>query len=544
MNLNVYEVNKAVKKVKSLSTEDLSTGSNLGVLPLGISVLLSQNHVEFTVILEGKKSSEVVWLGFYFSGSFLKFQKIFKKSIENASFENIEKIIHKSLITKLEDPYSCPMYITGSNDSKAYFTISNSNTVLGHIPLHRSDTFHTLQSYPILYLENDIQVVIGTDLDRNQLFPSYSKVDTSYSSTLRNIDTIFSQNKWSATVIPVIKEEESLSPPTSTTVPTPTSTANPTTPTPASPNETPATTTPTPTNTNNSGPKSLLTKNQFDLEKLSRWFIKKFNSTSPLTFVYGVSLYRKSTQKTMDLLTLKTLSTGKTYIVNLVHTFRLTPSLDFFKNSEMQKNFENEHLSQYLTSFTNLEKDCQAIKTLFPTSSISIYNPFFEKHTRKVLKCSLPLAIESTFFASNHSISSSLSGNNNSNSNNNTTTTTSHKPTTNIVDPIPISSSATSSVVSTNNNSSLSPFVSISSATTTTSTTNNNNTNSSSNSSIDRCSPSSTTATTTPAGENILDKFKNIEKKFQSVAINNNNPKIDVEKLSLIVGQTLKSYRK
>ncbi|EGC31056.1 hypothetical protein DICPUDRAFT_83024 [Dictyostelium purpureum] len=361
MNLNVYEGTKAVRKVKSLEEE--AQGTNLGVLPFGVSILLSKNHVEFTVTLEAKKSNnETVWLGFYFSSSFLKFQKIFKKtngSIDNLSYENISSILHRNLVTKFEDPYSCPLYITGSNDSRAYWTILHNNSIIGHIPLHRSDSFHSLQSYPVLYLENDIQIVIGTDLDRNQIFPSYPNVDTLYNSTLRNIDTVFSQNKWSATVIPVIKQNEddpqqSESQQTSP-APSPNSSGS-NIPTSLSPS------TSSNSVSNVAAPssskkkfdlyaKQLLSKNQFDLEKLSRWFIKKFNSSSPLTFAYGVSMYRKSNTKTMDLLTLKTLQTGKTYIVNLLHTFRLTPSLDYFKDPYIQKSFELSNLPQYTQKF-------------------------------------------------------------------------------------------------------------------------------------------------------------------------------------------------
>ncbi|EFA76496.1 hypothetical protein PPL_10264 [Heterostelium album PN500] len=76
--INVYEGIKGVKKVKSLQAEDLqSSASNLGALPSGVTVLLSKNHVEFSVTLEGKRhqTDDVVWLGFHFSATFQKFQK-------------------------------------------------------------------------------------------------------------------------------------------------------------------------------------------------------------------------------------------------------------------------------------------------------------------------------------------------------------------------------------------------------------------------------------------------------------------------------------
>ncbi|KAN0019755.1 hypothetical protein ACTFIU_002977 [Dictyostelium citrinum] len=490
MNLNVYEGTKAVRKVKSLEDES-SQGTNLGVLPFGVSVLLSKNHVEFVVTLEAKKSTnEPVWLGFYFSSSFLKFQKIFKKSngpLIDIGYENISAIIHKNLVTKFEDPYTCPLYITGTNDTRAYWTIFTNNQVVGHIPLHRSDSFHSLQSYPVLYLENDIQIVLGTDLDRNQLFPSYSKVDTLYSSTLHNINSTFSQNKWSATVIPLIKESSSSSSSSSSTTTTTNETAsNDSTISPSVSNDSISNSSGSNTSKFDLYAKQLLSKNQFDLEKLSRWFIKKFNSTSPLTFAYGVSMYRKSNSKTMDLLTLKTLQTGKTYIVNLLHTFRLIPSLDYFKDSDVQKNFENDNLPQYTQKFLDLEKDCQTIKVLFPTSSISIYNPFFDKYIKKTYKFYQPLTLESSFFSSNQSLTGS------SGSINNTSVAQKQQQHTTIVDPISVTStSSLPSPSSGGSSTSSTPFVSIS-------------------------------TTESQSNENILDKLKSLDKK-RSHNINNNN---------------------
>lgn len=100
-----------------------------------------------------------------------------------------------------------------------------------------------------------------------------------------------------------------------------------------------------------------------------------------MTFAYGVSMYRKSNSKTMDLLTLKTLQTGKTYIVNLLHTFRLIPSLDYFKDSDVQKNFENDNLPQYTQKFLDLEKDCQVSKK----KNKKKYKKFRKKKIIKIL---------------------------------------------------------------------------------------------------------------------------------------------------------------
>ncbi|EGC28658.1 hypothetical protein DICPUDRAFT_159885, partial [Dictyostelium purpureum] len=420
----------------------------------------------------------------------------------------------RNLVTKFEDPYSCPLYITGSNDSRAYWTILHNNSIIGHIPLHRSDSFHSLQSYPVLYLENDIQIVIGTDLDRNQIFPSYPNVDTLYNSTLRNIDTVFSQNKWSATVIPVIKQNEddpqqSESQQTSP-APSPNSSGSniPTTLSPSTSSNS-VSNVAAPSSSKKKFDlyaKQLLSKNQFDLEKLSRWFIKKFNSSSPLTFAYGVSMYRKSNTKTMDLLTLKTLQTGKTYIVNLLHTFRLTPSLDYFKDPYIQKSFELSNLPQYTQKFSELEKDCQIIKTLFPTSSISIYNPFFDKYVKKTFKFYSPLTLESSFIISHPNLSNGLSTATSSSS-----SKEKEQPHTTIVDPVSLSSSSIPSPSSSNTSStSTLPFVSIS------------NTESSNN-------------------ENILDKLKKLDKKIKIERQQQSEDySIDIDKLASIVAKVMK----
>ncbi|EGG15435.1 hypothetical protein DFA_10270 [Cavenderia fasciculata] len=390
--INVYEGIKGVKKVKSLSNEDIQNATQLGSLPSGVTVLLTKSHVEFSVALEGKRqqTDDVVWLGFHYSSSFQKFQKLFAKSLQNPSFENIQALLHKTLTTKFEDPYSSPLYITGTNDSKAYWTVSlPDKSIFGHIPLHRSDSFHSLQSYPIIHLEfSDMQVIIGTDLDRNQLFPSYPNIDTLYTQTLRNIDPIFSQHKWSSTVIPSIKSNEDNNQNNNN-------------------------------NNNNSSSSSLqktfLNKNQFDLEKLSRWFLKKFNPVHPLTFVYGVSFYKKGVTKTIDMMTLKSSTSGKSYIVNLVHTFRLSPQLDYFKDTEAQKSYEIENLPKYIASFSDLERDCQIIKNLIPSTSVSIYNPFFEKHTHRKSNIPSPLTLESTFF--NEPVNQNQNNQNNQNQN-------------------------------------------------------------------------------------------------------------------------------
>ncbi|GAM28600.1 hypothetical protein SAMD00019534_117760 [Acytostelium subglobosum LB1] len=383
--INVYEGIKGVKKVKSLQPEDLtSNASNLGALPSGVTVLLTESHVEFSVALEGKRATDdVFWLGFHFSASFQKFQKVFSKSLPNLTFEQTSALLHKSLISQFEDPYASPLYITGANGSKAYWTVSladHPNVIYGHIPLHRSDSYHTLQAYPILSLEGDMQVIIGTDIDRNQLYPAYPKIDACYTQTLHNIDPILQTLKWSANVIPTIKTSPS---------PSGSSAA------PAAPQTS----------------EQLITKNQFDLEKLARWFLKKFNPVNPLTFVYGMSFYKKGSAKTIDMITLKTSPNGKTFVVNLVQTFRLTPSLDFFKDLDGQKRFEEENLPTYMSQMSELEKDCQTIKNLVPSTSVSIYNPFFDRHYMRTNKCPAPLTVESSFLASHpmHSSTSSSS---------------------------------------------------------------------------------------------------------------------------------------
>ncbi|KYQ92420.1 hypothetical protein DLAC_06399 [Tieghemostelium lacteum] len=509
MNLNVYRGNKGVKKVKSLT--DIDEATNLGVLQFGVTVLLSKTHVEFTVALEGKRQSvnDVVWLGYYYSSSFLKFQKIFKKSIENVNFENISSIVHNSLVAKLEDPYSSPLYIIGNSDSRASWNLSFKDVSI-HIPLHRSDSFHTLQGYPVIYMENDIQILIGGDLDRNQLFPSYPKVDSLYTQTLHNIDSVFSQNKWSVTVVPKVSA--------STPPPQPTCST-------------------TSVEEESQNAKYLLSKNQFDLEKLSRWFMKKFSASQPLTFVYGASLNRKGVYKTLDLLTLKTLQTGKTYIVNLVNTFKLSPNLDFFKDQEVQKEYENSNLLSYIQNFNELEKDCQNIKILFPgnvnssnlncstgslssstssggsatssgsttatTGSVSIYNPFFDKYSKVTLKVPPPLTLESSFLANTPSLTTYFNSVTNNSSG-------SEKPSSGsvVVDPISLSSSSSTQI---QQPLSTTPFISISS------------------------SPSS-------PNENILDKLKILDKKRQqSQKPDSTTPTIDINQLSRAVANILRS---
>eukprot|EP01133_Synstelium_polycarpum_P012073 gene12073-14125_t len=362
--INVYEGIKGVKKVKSLSSEDMLTGSNLGAMPSGVTMLLSKTHVEFAVTLEGRRpqTDDVLWLGFHFSGSFQKLQ-------------NIRKLTKRNIRDTI--------YTDTFNGTKAYWTVSlpdNPQRIFGHIPLHRADSYHSLQSYPILYLEGDMQVILGTDLDRNQMYPSYPAIDTLYTQTLRNIEPILAPHKWSVTVIPTAK-----------------------------PSATPSAT------------DAYLTRNSFDLDKLSRWFLKKFNASHPLTFVYGLSFYKRGGAKTIDMLTLKSSPTGKTYIVNMVHTFRLSPHLDYFKDGEVARQFESENLARYTSDFAALEAECTTIKSLVPATSVSIYNPFFDKFARRTLKCLQPLTIESKFLTQPVSASTTTP----SSSSSTTTTTTS-----------------------------------------------------------------------------------------------------------------------
>ncbi|EFA76494.1 hypothetical protein PPL_10262 [Heterostelium album PN500] len=240
-----------------------------------------------------------------------------------------------------------------------------------------------------------MQVIIGTDIDRNQLYPSYPKIDSLYTQTLYNIDPILQNHKWSANVIPLAKSSTSSSPELQQQQTTNNNNNN--------------------NNNEQQQQQQLLTKNQFDLEKLARWFIKKFNPVNPLTFVYGLSFFKKGSSKTIDMITLKSSPSGKSFVVNLVQTFRLQPQLDYFKDQEDQRRFESENLPAYTKLFTDLEHDCQTIKNLVPSTSVSIYNPFFDKHTRRTAKIPSPLTVESSFL---------LNNNNNNNNNLQTPPTT------------------------------------------------------------------------------------------------------------------------
>jgi hypothetical protein len=80
---------------------------------------------------------------------------------------------------------------------------SSSTEIVGFIPLHRTDIFHNLKSYPIISFEGEqTRVVLGSNLDRNHLFPLYPEVDALYMTTLKKLYALFKSQKWCCVVLP------------------------------------------------------------------------------------------------------------------------------------------------------------------------------------------------------------------------------------------------------------------------------------------------------------------------------------------------------
>lgn len=102
---------------------------------------------------------------------------------------------------------------------KAFWQIvhpENPDEVLGFIPLHRTgraamlkyfnmsiELFHTLNSYPIIFMEGEqTTVLVGSDLDRNHLYPMYPEIDTLHMQTLKQLYSLFKSQKWCCVVLP------------------------------------------------------------------------------------------------------------------------------------------------------------------------------------------------------------------------------------------------------------------------------------------------------------------------------------------------------
>jgi hypothetical protein len=63
---------------------------------------------------------------------------------------------------------------------------------LGFIPLNRSNVFHSLSAFPILFAERDaarglVELVLASDVDRNALLPLHPDLDSLYTAALRSL---------------------------------------------------------------------------------------------------------------------------------------------------------------------------------------------------------------------------------------------------------------------------------------------------------------------------------------------------------------------
>eukprot|EP01119_Soliformovum_irregulare_P017245 TRINITY_DN5095_c0_g1_i1.p1 TRINITY_DN5095_c0_g1~~TRINITY_DN5095_c0_g1_i1.p1 ORF type:complete len:402 (-),score=81.00 TRINITY_DN5095_c0_g1_i1:95-1216(-) len=192
----------------------------MGGLPCGVSIRLSQDHMEFCVVLDtlnpssdrpAKKKESSRWFGFYFAGGLKSLEKCFKK--KHHDFESICHHVQANLNQKPSDPYSCPLLVTGEGDQsqQAFWQVSSldePSKAIGFIPLlHRSDVFHTIKQYPLISFEAErdpaavwgsqcqgTRMTLWSSVDRNKTFDEPSRqLDGAYTQLLYTVNAMYPQ---------------------------------------------------------------------------------------------------------------------------------------------------------------------------------------------------------------------------------------------------------------------------------------------------------------------------------------------------------------
>eukprot|EP01112_Ceratiomyxa_fruticulosa_P008163 TRINITY_DN2109_c3_g1_i1.p1 TRINITY_DN2109_c3_g1~~TRINITY_DN2109_c3_g1_i1.p1 ORF type:complete len:514 (+),score=135.37 TRINITY_DN2109_c3_g1_i1:119-1543(+) len=339
ISVSVYECIRGVKRVSTLQKEDITNGSKLGVLPAAVSLLVSDKHLEFAVVLEGKRGQESapIWMGFHFYGQLENIQRCFRKKITD--LQNIAELIHSSLVSKLSEPYSCPILVIGENSNKAFWQVSvepNYSDILGYIPLLRTEFFHTIKSYPIIFSEggDNIGVIVVGDVDRNHLLPQSPNLDAAFTKLLQKLGDLFGDQKWWYVLEGIRnekkeKKEKNICPP--------------------------------------------------HLEYICKWIIKKAEKSSSPTLVGNASIWRKGVVKDVQLVTLATSESGKSHFVFLIQSITILQSLQQALSENgvdiNDEKIDNENVDDVLDDIVN---EMKAIKNLTHQGT-AIYNPFFER---------------------------------------------------------------------------------------------------------------------------------------------------------------------
>jgi len=210
--------------------------------------------------------------------------------------------------------------------------------------LHRTELFHTLNSYPIIFLEGEqTTVVIGSDLDRNHLFPMYPEIDALHMQTLKQLYSLFKSQKWCCVVLPEQAGYES--------------------------------------NSSSSQAKDNKSKDRSDISMVTTSLSRKLDLVNvaswlskrdSLTLVNSLSIWRKGNVKDVDLLTISTSPSGRSHVLHVLHSFTLFPY--FCTNSEIS-GFD---MDKCKLVFDKLVDDIKELKAL-TANGTCIYNPFLAK---------------------------------------------------------------------------------------------------------------------------------------------------------------------
>lgn len=97
--VHVYKSQKGVRRVAGLQKKLLNEGKNIAVVPAAVSLLLSDKHLEFTVVfdtaaLEGSPDSQSGprWIGFSYFGYAENLKRCFRKPLPDLS--SYLKVLH------------------------------------------------------------------------------------------------------------------------------------------------------------------------------------------------------------------------------------------------------------------------------------------------------------------------------------------------------------------------------------------------------------------------------------------------------------------
>src|SRR5690242_16787272 len=100
--VNVYKCQKGVKRVSGLQRKLLDQGKNLAVVPAAVSLLVSDKHLEFTIVIDTTiidqgtsattTSAEKRWIGFSYFGYTKNLKRCFRKPLPD--LPSYLKVLH------------------------------------------------------------------------------------------------------------------------------------------------------------------------------------------------------------------------------------------------------------------------------------------------------------------------------------------------------------------------------------------------------------------------------------------------------------------